>query len=417
MAKDKEYPSYFTCVAEVLSNSSTPLSIETLVSRIANKRPVGSGARSAVYQAIGKLYQAIPDGTGRFGWLSCLLRGQHFRHPLTRGEIRKGTLLLDELEHAVFFPQFFQAHRPDTRLISVELMGGPTLQVHAEIERGTWALRLGKAFVEWIDQAGGTTEDDLLILVKDGVGGEYGMRLQPKESRQEDLIRKRNAVLSRAAEQIVGRDRKARAAMPVWELAGALIGQNVYSDAIPPDDMHFVLHEHSSLRLTEDAGYTTTTNGQDDSSGEGTASGRERPSKTEKPPKNRNGFLTENWDGTGFDQFFQGNGHPELPSTEWGRGEFWASESEGESCEAYQAYLSELKEQAPDMTPLNHTEFHLLEAELEMLVGLEHEFGFLMPEQDRRKNELADRLFIDPDYLLGGDWDQDDHGDVPFWNN
>jgi len=102
---------------------------------------------------------------------------------------------------------------------------------------------------------------------------------------------------------------------------------------------------------------------------------------------------------------------------EWGRGEFWASESEGESCEAYQAYLSELKEQAPDMTPLNHTEFHLLEAELEMLVGLEHEFGFLMPEQDRRKNELADRLFIDPDYLLGGDWDQDDHGDVPFWNN
>ena len=187
MAKDREYPSYLTCVAEVLSNSPTPLSIDTLVSRIAKKRPVGSGTRSAVYQAIGKLYQAIPVGSGRFGWLSCLLRDQYFRHPLTRGEIRKGTLLLDELEHAVFFPQFFQAHRPDTRLISVELMGGPTLQVHAEIERGTWALRLGKAFGEWVDQAGGTTEDDLLIHVKDAVSGEYGMRLQPKESRQEGL--------------------------------------------------------------------------------------------------------------------------------------------------------------------------------------------------------------------------------------
>ncbi|MDE0200107.1 MAG: hypothetical protein OXK78_18000 [Caldilineaceae bacterium] len=408
MAKDREYPSYFICVAEVLSNSPTPLSIDTLVSRIAKKRPVGSGARSAVYQAIGKLYQAIPVGSGRFGWLSCLLRGQHFRHPLTRGEIRKGTLLLDELEHAVFFPQFFQAHRPDTRLISVELMGGPTVQVHAEIERGTWALRLGQAFVEWTDQAGGTSEDDLLIQVKDAVSGEYGMRLQPKESRQEDLIRKRNAVLSRAAEQIVGRDRKTRAAMPVWELAGALIGQSVYSDEIPPDDMHFVLHKFSSLRLTEDAGYTT--NGQN-------GSGGETPPKAEKPPKNRNGFLIENWDGTGLDQFFHGSGHPELPSLEWGRGELWASESEEDSCEAYQAYLSELKEYAPDITPLNHTEFHLLEAELEMLVSLEHEFGFLMPEQERRKNELADRLFIDPDYLLGGDWDQDDHGDVPFWNN
>ena len=415
MAKDREYPSYLTCVAEVLSNSPTPLSIDTLVSRIAKKRPVGSGARSAVYQAIGKLYQAVPVGSGHFGWLSCLLRGQYFRHPLSRGEIRKGTLLLDELEHAVFFPQFFQTHRPDTRLISVELMGGPTLQVHAETERGTWALRLGQPFGEWIDQAGGTTEDDLLIQVKDAVSGEYGIRLQPKESRQEGLIRKRNAVLSRAAEQIVGRDKKARAAMPVWELAGALIGQRVYSEEIPPDDMHFVLHEYSSLHLIEDAGYTT--NGQDSSSGEAAPNGLGTPSKEEKPPKNRYGFLFENGDGTGFDQFFQGIGHPDLPSLEWGRGELWASDSEGDSCEAYQAYLSELKEHAPDMTPLNHTEFHLLEAELEMLVSLEHEFGFLMPEQDRRKNELADRLFIDPDYLLGGDWDQDDHGDVPFWNN
>ena len=415
MAKDREYPSYFTCVAEILSNSPTPLSIETLVSRIAKQRPVGSGARSAVYQAIGNLYQAIPVGSGRFGWLSCLLLGQQFRHPLTRSEVRKGTLLLDELEHAVFFPQFFQTHRPDTRLISVELLGGPTLQVHAEIERGTWALRLGQPFVKWVDQAGGTTEDDLLIQVKDGVGGEYGMRLQPKESRQEDLIRKRNVVLSRAAEQIVGRDRKTRAAMPVWELAGALIGQSVYGDEIPPDDMHFVLHEYSSLRLLEDAGYTTES--QKGSGGDAAPNGRETPSKAEKPPKNGFGSLFENLDSAGFDHFVHGNGHPELPSLEWGRGELSAPDSEGDSCEAYQAYLSELKEYAADMTPLNHTEFHLLEAELEMLVSLEHEFGFLMPEQERRKNELADRLFIDPDYLLGGDWDQDDYGDVPFWNN
>jgi hypothetical protein len=415
MAKDREYPSYFTCVAEILSNSKTPLSVDTLVSRIANKRPVGNGVRSAVYQAISKLYQAIPVGPGRFGWLSCLLSDQYFRHPLGRNEIKKGTLLLDELEHAVFFPQFFQTHRPDTRLISVELMGGPTLQVHAEVERGTWALRLGPAFVKWVDQTGGANEDDLLIQVKDAVNGEYGVRLQPKESRQEDLIRKRNVVLSRAAEQIVGKDRKSRTAMPVWELAGALIGQSVYSDEIPPDDMHFVLHEYSNLRLLDDAGYTT--DGQDDSTGGAAPHGREVPSKAEKPPKNRYEFLIENWDGAGLDQIFQGNGHSGIPSLEWGRGELSSADSEGEECEAYQAYLSELKESAPDMSPLNHIEFHLLEAELEMLVSLEHEFGYLMPEQERRKNELADRLFIDPDFLLGGDWDQDDHGDVPFWNN
>ena len=90
MAKDRQYPSYFTCVAEILSNSKTPLSVDTLISGIAIKRPVGSGARSAVYQAISKLYQAIPVGPGRFGWLSYLLRDQNFRHPLARNEIRKG---------------------------------------------------------------------------------------------------------------------------------------------------------------------------------------------------------------------------------------------------------------------------------------------------------------------------------------
>ena len=66
MAKDRQYPSYFTCVAEILSNSKTPLSVDTLISRIAIKRPVGSGARSAVYQAISKLYQAIPVGAWAF---------------------------------------------------------------------------------------------------------------------------------------------------------------------------------------------------------------------------------------------------------------------------------------------------------------------------------------------------------------
>ena len=415
MAKDREYPSYFTCVAEILSNSKTPLSVDTLVSRIANKRPVGNGARSAVYQAISKLYQAVPVGPGRFGWLSCLLRDQYFRHPLARNEIKKGTLLLDELEHAVFFPQFFQTHRPDTRLISVELMGGPTLQVHAEVERGTWALRLGPAFVKWVDQTGGITEDDLLIQVKDAVSGEYGMRLQPKESRQENLIRNRNVVLSRAAEQIVGRDRKSRTAMPVWELAGALIGQSVYSEEIPPDDMYFVLHEYSSLRLLDDDGYTT--DNEDDSADDAASQGSEKPSTAEKPLQGRYGFLIENWDGAGLDQIFNGNGHPGIPSLELGQGELSSVDSDGEDCEAYQAYLSELKEIAPDMPPLNHMEFHLLEAELEMLVSLEHEFGYLMPEQEKRKIELADRLFIDPDILMGGDWDQDDHGDVPFWNN
>jgi hypothetical protein len=53
-----------------------------------------------------------------------------------------------------------------------------------------------------------------------------------------------------------------------------------------------------------------------------------------------------------------------------------------------------------------------------MLVGLEQEFGYLMPEQEQRKVELAERLFIDLNYFFDdSDWDQSDHDDPPYWDN
>ncbi len=95
------------------------------------------------------------------------------------------------------------------------------------------------------------------------------------------------------------------------------------------------------------------------------------------------------------------------------------SDMEANQCEGYQFYLAEFNLMMPEEDPLSHMSFHLLEAELEMLVGLEQEFGYLMPEQEERKRALAARLFIDPDMFYGGDgdWDQSDFGGPPFWDN
>ncbi len=49
-------------------------------------------------------------------------------------------------------------------------------------------------------------------------------------------------------------------------------------------------------------------------------------------------------------------------------------------CPDYQAYLDVYETLDFDDTPLGHDEYHLLEAELEGLVSLEYEFGYLMPE-------------------------------------
>lgn len=431
MAKGN-HPSYISCIADILSTSAVPLSVDSLVAGIEAQRPIGKGVRSAVYQAINKLYQAIPVAPGYYGWLSYLLKDQWFRHPLNSIEIRKGYLLLDELEHAVFFPEFFQSHKSDMRSVRIELMGGATIAAQAQIEQGTWALRLGLPFVEWVDQLGGATHDDLLICVKDAVAGEYGLRLQPRESRQEEVIEDRNRYLVEAAQEIVGADRKSRNAVPVWELAAALIGRNVYKHPVPPDDMHYVLHEFSRLRLYDDLGYTFA-------------------DRIPALRRERNRFQAENYSGhSGVDV-------SDLPSwsqvesgwQSWEKdliGDFWSDDLDfddldeeeaehlfenfgaepfdedldeaSEYCEGYQSYLTEFYGFNSDQAPLTHIEFHLLEAELEMLVGLEQEFGYLMPEQEQRKVELAERLFIDLNFFFDdGDWDQSDFDDPPYWDN
>jgi hypothetical protein len=405
MSKVDRYPSYAVCVANALSNSRQPLSVDLLLTQIAGQRPLGKGARSAVYRAIGQLFQAVPVGPGRYGWLSHLLANTVFRHPLTSEETRRGFLLLDELEHIVFFPQFFQSNRPEERTLSIELFGGPTIQAEASIERKTWSLMLGPEFSEWFDDQGGQNKDDLLIYVVDAAAGQYQLRLNLREMRDERAIRQRNIQLALLAEELVAEDRRTRAAMPTWELVARLIGRGFYNELPASDDLHFVLHEYSMLRFRDGLGYQLE-------------------------------FTDENEDFAGRRQMaeviaadLQESDMPfliqEHPADElWENGIFPGAAPEefmGEdACVAYQNYLDNFQIIEQGDEALSHDDFHLLEAELEMLVRLEQEFGRLLREQDERKEYLAALLFIDPDEFLENDWDAPDDPDEttpPFWAN
>ena len=108
-----------------LSSSQSPLNMDSLLDRVADQRPMGKGARSAIARAVHQLFQAVPVAPDCVGWLSHLLRGATFRHPLTSEEVRRGYLLLDELEHIAFFPQFFQFGRAEDRKVTISLFGGP----------------------------------------------------------------------------------------------------------------------------------------------------------------------------------------------------------------------------------------------------------------------------------------------------
>lgn len=406
MTKLDRYPSYAACVANALSNSRQPLSVDLLLSKIAGQRPLGKGARSAVYRAIGQLFQAVPVGPGRYGWLSHLLSETVFRHPLTSEEARRGFLLLDELEHIVFFPQFFQANRPEERTLTIDLFGGPTIQAEASIERKTWSLQLGPEFTAWFDELGGQSKDDLLIHVVDAATGHYEFRLNLREMRDERAIRHRNIQLALLAEELVAEDRRTRPAMPTWELVARLIGRSFFNEQPASDDLHFVLHEYSMLRFRDGLGYQL-----------------EVSDENEDYQTRRQIAAAISVEGDESD--FVGSQSEQIADKLWSdAGEIAEAPgsmySDDDHCVSYQGYLDNFQIVEPDGEALSHDDFHLLEAELEMLVRLEQEFGRLIRDQEERKEYLAALLFIDPDEFLENDWELPDDldGDTPpFWSN
>ena len=411
MTNSNPYPSYPECVAKVLSASTEPVTLESLLAGIEEWRPVGKSARGAVTRAVDSLYQAVPVGTGSVGWLSHLITGCTIRHSLDAAEIKEGAIYLDELEHALFFPQFFQKHRPDDRAITLDLLGGEQVRVVATADGGMWTLLPGPDFSAWLDETGAAANDDLIIHVIDGAAAHYSVRLQPRESRDEDTIDQHNRRLVILAEQIAVERLSRRPSFFTWNLVARLIGSGAYGDPIPPDDLHYVLDEYSLLRMADGDYYALELKrsrrqpGSPPRKGALTRGRATRKMENDSPARSK---------GKGsFQSFFSGES-----MSEESQGAGFNQEGE-DTCDAYEEYLESLKASGRKGKPLSHDDFHLLEAELESLVDLEMEFGYLLPDQIQRKEALADRLFIDPETLVDGGWDDDDDLDAPspgFWN-
>ena len=413
MARTHRYPSYMACVADALSKSSQPVSIDGLLAAVADQRPLGKGAHTAVKKAIHQLFQVIPVGAGRYGWLSHLLNGAVIRHTLAHDEILRGFILLDELEHTALFPQFFQTDQPNRRVLTIDLFGGPEIQAEMSNERKTWSLNLGTEFTAWLDASGAQDKDDLLFSVVDADSGRYQLRLNLHEMRDEPLIRDRNIRLALVAEEIVEEsvteEHGNLAAMPAWNLAARLIGRGLYNESPPPDSFHHVMHEYSLLHLRNGVNYVLMP--ADKPHDRDQRRFALTLTRDQRRDKSDNGFERDSFAA------------PEWRERAVKRTDFDADPEQfapDDQCETYQAYLEAFYAEQPGGVPVSHEDFHLLEAELEGLVNLEQDFGRLLAEQQARLEYLAALLFIDPDEFLTGDWDWTDgpDGNGPqFWTN
>lgn len=423
MAGLKRYPSYSECVAQVLSQAKEPMTFAALMEGVGELRPATKGTRLSVYRAIEELFQAVPlepYGSGvrdnsRFGWLANLVAGSTIRHSLEREEVRGGYVRLDELEHALLVPDFFQELEPSPRLLTVQLFGGASVSAEVHANRDVWALDIGNAMVGWLDEQGAMSDDDLIIQVEDATAGKYAMRLQPREARDEDGIDERNRQLAEAAEGVaigLGREQDA---IYTWNLVARLLGNGVYRALPAPDDLHYVLAEYSRLEIVAGMGYEVDIAGAR-SSGVGVATPSARTRGRAVSAATRPGSRT----GAGSSKNEPGFDYPTNREIDMAGFQFSSSEEGEDTCEAYEEYLEAFRADHREGTPYSHDDFHLLAAELESLVDLELEFGYLLPDQNQRKMDLADRLFIDPESLVDGAWDEedDDFGtDNPaFWN-
>ena len=421
MRESQKVPTYAECVAATLRNASEPMTISSIIDAVEALRPVGNSARSAVYRAIGLLYQAVPVETGRYRWLSTLLAGATLRHPLAADEARRGYLMLDELEHAVFCPEFFQSHEPVRHTLNIALFGGPSIDARIHVERRTWSIYMGKPFVEWIQDQGGQAEDDIIVVVRDAGTGSYELRLQPYEVKETEYVRDRDIQVALSAEDIAADDRRARTFMPTWELAAHLIARGLYHNPVPPDDLHYVLEKYSMLHLIDDKGYSVD-EPPETLFGRSPAAGVRR---YDERPARRSLFDMDDWLDDFHHEAPAGEVWPELapedaPMPDDANGLDDLAGQFGENCGAYELYLEQFQESELEGAPLAHHEFHLLEAELEYLVALEVEFGGLLQEQEARKEELSAKLFIDPDAWPNDDFDipdSPDYEDPPYWEN
>lgn len=391
LLSDSQTMNYSLLISEALQAADAPLAARDLAAHVSGVLPAGEDVETIVRQTVDKVYQAVQISRDEFGWLSNLIDGSIVRHPLTAEEARQGFLLLDELEHAILFPEFFQTHRSSDRILHVELFGGPTIPAEAYIERKTWSLRLGTPFVDWIDEQGGQGRDDLIITANDATRGHYTLRLHPREARDDSLIQSRNVQLTLKAEEIVREARTKNSAMTTWDLAAQLLAQNAYRELVPPDDLHCVLHQYSLLHFDSSVGYILKDEGVGSINSVGNQdlySGNDGQ---------------DSWTDPKYD----------LPAKD--ESNFANVEGIAVTDEDYGRYLDKLFQSGIMDSPFTEQEYRMLRAELDSLIRMERKFGYLLSEQRDRQHNLITCLLIDPTTI--GD-DQHDYpgssdGDEP----
>jgi hypothetical protein len=253
MNDSQNQPPYTQLVAGVLENASRPLTVDEILARVEQFRPVDTRDPRATVRAAMQSNRRIASLGGRparYTWWPRNLADNVFRQPLARSDLESGTLVMNYEVWQALWPDFFAGASRSEGDVTLELADGPVLQARVEhLVKGepVWGLRPTPALARWYAAQGLSQDDDLVVRVLDVAARRYRVWPSPLADRDDAAIVARNQALADVVEQVL---RSGRRGMPHFDLVPRLIAHGAFRDpalvagsgpSVPPDPWEAVL--------------------------------------------------------------------------------------------------------------------------------------------------------------------------------
>ncbi len=233
-------PNYTELVHQVVRESTEPLPFAEIMQRVNDLAPITTkNPKSTIRNAISQSRLIVNTGDGRYGWKYRIINGSVIRLPLSAMDLSSQRITYsDELRDALW-PAFFETQkRSDRSPIQMQLPDGKTCEWALEFfGAAAWGTHSSPEFWDWLNSVHVQPGDDLIFRVIDGEARRYGVEIQKRSDRDEELIAERNRQILQAVQAYN------HSMMAIWEVSSHLLATGQYKHPTPPDPLAQILKD------------------------------------------------------------------------------------------------------------------------------------------------------------------------------
>jgi tetratricopeptide (TPR) repeat protein len=236
-------PSYTALVYDVLREASEPLTIDQIMERVSERRPITTKKpRNTIRGVLSQGWQIMRVGQGLYWYLPHLLPGSVLRIPLRGANVDRQPLAFPTEVMYALWPSFHEGGaRRNLRPVQARFPGQEVASLSLDLLAigGNWGSPMPDPLRNLLSDVAATDGDSIVFRIVDGEAGTIDAWYEPQHARDEDIVAARNQELADAAAEIL-RDRQ-RDGAPTWHLCNLLLALGAYRSDVPPDPLSDVL--------------------------------------------------------------------------------------------------------------------------------------------------------------------------------